>query len=160
MTGKTCIGPKEVFHLWRSNIGVWWPWMSSNKQHLWFSSCNQTSLLIFDAGLRKQIFPLFSLPSFCPAEQNTEILDNLAQQSTASSVLTTVHICLDVLLHQLAAINTRLLSTCAWISGIWAELSEVCWCIIRISARTLSPSLWTLSVRLLPTCSMQCFVVS
>lgn len=49
----------------------------------------------------------------------------------------THHICLDVLLHQLAAINTSPLSTCVWSSGIWAALSEVCCCIIKISTGTL-----------------------
>ncbi len=46
-------------------------------------------------------------------------------------------VCLDVLLHQLAAINTSPLSTCVLSSGIWVALSEVCSCIIRISTATL-----------------------
>lgn len=64
------------------------------------------------------------------------------RHSTIPSVLTVMragHICLDVLLHQLAAINTSPLSTCVRSSGIWAALSEVCCCIIRISAGTLEP---------------------
>lgn len=78
------------------------------------------------------------------------VLDNRIQpvkHLTIPSVLTVIHtdhICLDVLLHQLAAINTSPPSTCVRSSGIWAALSEVCCCIIRISAGTLSPSLWTL----------------
>lgn len=63
---------------------------------------------------------------------------------TIPSVLATIHICLDVLLHQLAAINTSPPSTCVQSSGIWAALSEVCRRIIRISAGTLSPSRRTL----------------
>lgn len=64
---------------------------------------------------------------------STELLDNLIvlplKPLTIPSVLTEMHadrICLNVLLHQLAAINTRPLSTCVWSSGIWVALSEVC----------------------------------
>lgn len=56
------------------------------------------------------------------------------------SVKHTYHICLDVLLHQLAAINTSPLRTCVFRSGIWVELSEVCCCSIRINAGILKHS--------------------
>lgn len=77
------------------------------------------------------------------------ILDNLSvfalKHLTVPSVLYvthTNHICLNVLLHQLAAINTSPLSTCVFRSSIWVALSEICSCSVRTSAGSLKASQW------------------
>lgn len=97
-----------------------------------------------DAALQKQMFSLFRLLFFCPANraQSCGIIESSPRAETLDNPLCShrnTHT-LDALLHQLAAINTGLLSTCVWSSGIWAALSEGCCCVIRISAGTLPPS--------------------